>query len=86
MDKSSGAGWRMKPPYDGARQQRAVDADVQWPSTMMAVSILVFIALFWTIGQRTLITFTELFRWLADRSLDGGASWHLQMEFLATRT
>jgi hypothetical protein len=26
------------------------------------------------------------FRWRGERSLDGGASWHLQMEFLATRT
>jgi hypothetical protein len=31
----------------------------------MALSILLFIVVFWTIGQRTLITFTELFRWLA---------------------
>jgi len=31
----------------------------------MALSILLFIVLFWTIGQRTLITFQELFRWLA---------------------
>ncbi len=31
----------------------------------MVVSILLFIALFWSIGQRTLVTFTELFRWLA---------------------
>jgi hypothetical protein len=31
----------------------------------MAVGVLLFIVLFWTIGQRTLITFTELFRWFA---------------------
>lgn len=31
----------------------------------MAVGILSFIVLFWTIGQRTLVTFNELFRWLA---------------------
>ena len=34
-------------------------------------------------------TFTEIapdsFRWLADRSRDGGASWNLQMEFMARR-
>jgi hypothetical protein len=68
MDKGKEAGWRIKPPGAYARQQRAVDAgppEPQWPTTMMAVGILLFIVLFWTIGQLTLITFTELFRWLA---------------------
>lgn len=35
-------------------------------------------------------TFTEItprsFRWLGERSLDGGASWHLQADFQARRT
>ncbi len=31
----------------------------------MAVGILLFIVLFWTIGQRTLISFIDLFRWFA---------------------
>jgi hypothetical protein len=58
----------LKPPGMGARQQRPVDAgppEPQWPSTLMALSVLILIVVFWTIGQRTLITFTELFRWLA---------------------
>ena len=68
MDKSSGEGWRLRPPGARARQQRTVDAgppEPQWPSTMMAVGVLTLIVLFWTVGQRTLISFTELFRWLA---------------------
>lgn len=32
---------------------------------MMALGILIFIIVFWTVGQRTLIAFTELFRWFA---------------------
>ncbi len=32
---------------------------------MMAVGLLLFIVLFWTVGQLTFISFTELFRWLA---------------------
>lgn len=31
----------------------------------MAVGILAFIIIFWTVGQRTLITFNALFRWFA---------------------
>lgn len=68
MDKGSGSGWRLRPPGAGARQQRTVDVgppEPQWPSTMMAVGVLLFIVLFWTIGQLTFISFTELFRWLA---------------------
>ena len=65
MDKSSATGGRTETQSTGARQQRAVDAEVQWPTTLMAVSILVFIVLFWTIGQRMFITYNELFRWFA---------------------
>ncbi len=32
---------------------------------MMAVGVLLFIVLFWTIGQLTFISYTELFRWFA---------------------
>ncbi len=31
----------------------------------MAVGLLGFLVLFWTIGQRTLVTYNALFRWLA---------------------
>ena len=68
MDKGSGEVWRLRPQSAGSRQQRAVDPgtpEPQWPSTLMALSILLFIVIFWTIGQRTFILFTELFRWLA---------------------
>ncbi|MEO5584429.1 MAG: hypothetical protein ABIQ75_03155 [Flavobacteriales bacterium] len=58
----------MRPPGAGARQQRTVDVgppEPQWPTTMMAVGVLLFIILFWTVGQLTLISYTGLFRWFA---------------------
>lgn len=74
MDKSSREDWRLKPPGAAARQQRAVDAgppEPQWPTTMMAVGLLLSIILFWTVGQLTLIAYTELFRWFALLSFAG---------------
>ena len=68
MDKGSSEEWRIRPPGVHVRQQRGVDADPpepQWPTTMMALGLLLFIVLFWTVGQLTFISFTELFRWLA---------------------
>ena len=68
MDKGSGEEWRLRPPGARARQQRTVDAEPQgpqWPTTMMAVGLLLFIVLFWTIGHLTFISYTDLFRWLA---------------------
>ena len=65
MDKSTGGVWRLRPPRAAARQQRTVEGDPQWPTTLMALGILVFVVLFWTIGQRTFISFNELFRWFA---------------------
>jgi hypothetical protein len=47
------------------RQQQAVDSGPQWPVTAMVLGIFLFIVVFWTLGQFTLIGFTELFRWFA---------------------
>lgn len=38
---------------------------------MMAVGVLLFIILFWTVGQLTLIAYTDLFRWFALFSFAG---------------
>lgn len=47
-------------------QQGGVDADgPQWPVALMLIGLFGIIILFHTIGQRTLVSFTEFFRWFA---------------------
>jgi hypothetical protein len=65
MDQSNGRRQRTFRPGQAGRQQAGVDAGPQWPPTAMALGILVLIVVFWSLGQRTLITYTALFRWLA---------------------
>lgn len=66
MEQSKGGHGRRSRPGSGARQQSGVEgSEAQWPTTAMAMGILITIVLFWTVGQRTLITYTALFRWLA---------------------
>lgn len=48
------------------REQGAVEGNADGPSTtLMVVGILSFIVLFWSVGTRTLISYTALFRWFA---------------------
>ncbi|MBS1943131.1 MAG: hypothetical protein JST38_19885 [Bacteroidetes bacterium] len=65
MDQSNGRYQRTFRPRQGARQQPGVEAGAEWPTTAMALGILVLIVCFWSLGQRTLITYSALFRWLA---------------------
>lgn len=47
------------------RQQQGVDSGPQWPVTAMVLGVLLFVILFWTLGQLTLIRIRDLFRWFA---------------------
>ncbi len=65
MDQSNGGNKHARPQGAAGSQQPNVESAAQWPTTAMAVGILATIVLFWTVGQRTLIAYTALFRWLA---------------------
>ena len=49
----------QQPPVDGGGGDRT------WPSTLMALGVVLWLAVFWGLGQRTLITYGTLFRWFA---------------------
>lgn len=49
----------------GTLQQPDVDTAPPWTTTLMALGVLMLVVVFWTLGQRTLLTYTVFFRWFA---------------------
>src|SRR5688572_14360674 len=59
---------RYDRPYRFGRQQRKVDEhgpERSWPGNLMAFGVFIFLFGFWFLGSRTLISYTDLFRWFA---------------------
>ncbi len=57
-----------RPAVAEARQQRGVDPGregPQWPVYLMLLGLFSFLFIFFSLGQLTLVTFTDLFRWFA---------------------
>lgn len=67
MDKGRDAGWRLRRPGDaiGRSAVKLEGSEPQWPTTLMVVGIFLFLVVFWSLGQLTLIGFIDLFRWFA---------------------
>lgn len=51
----------------GARQadERGVVKDQEWPGTVMAIGVFVFVVMFWVGSSMVYIGYLDLFRWLA---------------------